>query len=363
MDSIEINGCKTFNLQEVNIMVTLVIWILLGAMGMYGMLYTASHKTIVIADNADARIDEIVDGQPGEGEILEQNNLIFLKNANVKASTIYIPLDKAIQAEDVVVENRYREKELWIYIQDTGADFYEENGIYGDLSPILSGSCKSQRGSVILKMQMNRVLEYYTTMEDDLMTITFKEPHDAYDYVAVIDPMGGGAEMGAILRGYAEKTLALQIANMVPDYLERSDIKIYFTRTEDVDVSREERLALAEAVDADLYIRICAGADEDVSRYGISALYNEDYFIPQCGNVELADALTRSVTIASGNRALGLFAAGEDSILQELTIAAAQINVGYLTNSTEGELLGWEEYRQKLAKGIADAITEVCTNE
>ncbi|MCM1187415.1 MAG: N-acetylmuramoyl-L-alanine amidase [Lachnoclostridium sp.] len=358
--SVETDERRITDIQEENMAVTLAIWVLLGAIGMGLMLYTASNKTIVIMDNADTHIDRIVE----EGGVLTQNKLVFLKNTLAAPRTIYIPLERTVQAEDVVVENRYREKELWIYIKGAEASYYEENGISGDISPIVSGSSESQRGSVILKMQMNRVLEYYTTMENGQMTISFKEPHEAYKYLVVIDPMGGGEEMGSILRGYAEKTLTLQIANLISEKLQRSDIKLYFTRTKDESMTKEERIGLVEAVDADLYIRICAGSrDGDPSVYGISALYNEEYYIPELSNVDLADALTRSVTIASGNRALGLFAADEDSILQDITTTGAQINVGYLTHPTEGELLGQEEYRNKLAQGIADAITEVCADE
>lgn len=349
--------------REVNMTVTLAIWILLSIAGMSCMLYAASRKAIVIMDHAGSGLGEMAEGLPGDEDFAEQGSLLFQESESAQLSAIYIPLEKKIQAEDVTVENRYRDKELWIYIQGAGADFYKQNQIYGDVSPILSGKVQMKRGGIVLKMQMKRVMEYYTTMEDNLMTITFKNPHDAYRYVAVIDPMGGGAEMGYILRGYAEKALALQIANLLPDCLQRSDIKLYFTRTEDVEVSREERLALVDAVDADFYVRICAGIDEDASRYGVSAAYNEEYFIPKPGNVELADALARSVATASGNRALGLFAADMDSILQDVKVAAAQINVGHLTNPAEGELLGWAEYRQKLAQGIADAVMEVCPNE
>ncbi len=350
-------------LREMNMALTLAIWILLSIAGMSCMLYAASRKAIVIRDHVGSGMGEMAEGLQGDDVFLEQDSLIFLEGERAGQYAIYIPLEKKLQAEDVTVENRYRDRELWIYIQGAGADFYKQNKIYGDVSPILSGKVQARRGGIILKMQMERVLEYYTTMEDELLTITFKNPHDAYRYVAVIDPMGGGAEMGYILRGYAEKALALQIANLLPECLQRSDIRLYFTRTEDAEASKEERLALAEAVDADFYVRICAGLDEDASRYGVSAVYNAEYFIPKPGNVELADALARSAAMASGNRALGLFAAEKDSILQDVTVAAAQINVGYLTNPAEGELLGWAEYRRKLAQGIADAIAEVCPNE
>lgn len=359
----EIKQIKEISIQEANMILTLALWIVLGIGCMSYMLYVASHKKIVIMDNANTSIDQIVGEQQGEEVIPSQNSLFLLSDVRGASSTIYIPLEKKVQAEDVVVENRYREKALWIYIRGTGADFYENNGIYGDISPILTGSSEAGRGSIILKMQMDRVLEYYTTMEDGLMTITFKEPHDAYKYIVVIDPMGGGMEMGAILRGYAEKTLALQVADLLAEQVQREDIKLYFTRTEDINVTKEERVELVNAVGADMYIRICANADEDASLYGISAFYNDEYYIPEFSNIDLADALTRCVTIASGNRALGLYAADEDSILQDITVAGAQINVGYLTHPAEGELLGLEEYQKALAQGIADAIMEVCKDE
>lgn len=53
---------------------------------------------------------------------------------------------------------------------------------------------------------------------------------------------------------------------------------------------------------------------------------------------------------------------GGRDILWQLKIPAARISLGYVTNSSERQLLEQESYQKKLAEGIAEAISEVYTN-
>ncbi|MCH5345079.1 MAG: N-acetylmuramoyl-L-alanine amidase [Acetatifactor sp.] len=355
----------TFDSKKMNMVITLILWTVLCVTCMVLMLYVALHKTIVIADEVPGQLAlSVADGQGG---IVGNSHVLTFTQQDGNEGSIRIPLAQDIKAENVVVENRYLNQELWVYIQGAEESFYDKNVIIGDVSPVVYGYCEEQRNGVILKIQMDDVWEYYSAMEygtsvsdsGNSMVISFRDPHEIYGQVVVIDPMGGGSETGSLYRGYAEKTLALQIARIISEKLEQSDIRLYFTRLEDVEVAEETRSELAKAVNADMYIRIAAGADEDVLNYGVAGFYNAEYYIPEIGNVQLADILTRNVTIASSNRAVGIFPAAEDSILQRLTVPAAQINVGYLTNEQEAALLGREFYRDKLAQGIVDAIEEV----
>ncbi len=354
---------KTKDYQKENKIITLILWVLICGVSISAMLYVAAHKTIVIADvqsggqslNAEAGADAT--------DAIETSYPLTMKEEALTDGSFSIPLDGKTTAEKVVVENRYWDKEIWIYIQGADEKFFAENPIHGDIGHIVKGDCEVQRNRLILKMQMDCIFEYRTIMDGNEMVLTFEEPKDVYEYVIVIDPACGGDETGAVMRGYAEKTLTLQIADMLSEKLKAEGVKLYFTRREDVEVGRRERIALTEELDADMYIGIAANQSEDTEKYGISAYYNDSYFIPEFGNVQLADVLTRCVTVASSNRAEGIIVAEKDSILQEISLPAAQINVGYLTHPVEGELLGTAEYREKLAQGIADAIMEVCADE
>lgn len=346
-------------LEKVNMIFTVVFWVAISLISMGLMYYVSSRKTIVISDTKNDSIEITAENSGTENQ--GSYNKLILNNLDGMAGEFGILLEKGMKAENVVIENRYTEKELRIYIKGADVEFYAENAVFGDISSIVQGECEPIKDGVILNFKMDGIYEYHTTMNDNMMTVSFEDPDKIYGLVVVIDPMGGGREDGNVLRGYAEKTLALQIAEKIPEKISDQGICIFLTRTDDVYVSEKERIAFVNDCMADLYIRIGVSSDNDENAYGISGIYNEEYFIPEFGNVELADTLTRNVTIAAGNRAVGLIPAGEGSILSNLKIPAAQINVGYFTNTKESALLSKDEYREKLAQGIADAITEVYT--
>ncbi len=342
-----------------NMIVTLVVWLLLFGAGMAVMLQTAFHKTIVIAEAAQERTG--LGENPGQTE--RQSTELVFQEAGGEKNHIYIPLESGVKAENVFLENRYMDREVWIYLKDGTEEFYGKEAIYGDISPLLAGSCERQEEGILLKLQAQRIYEYRSTMENGRMVLEFQEPGAVYEKIVVVDPAGGGSESGLVWGELAEKDIALQTALLLQKRMWQSDVKVYFTRLEDVEVSRKERLALAQEVGADFYLSIGVSVDEgDPSGYGIRSFYNEEYYIPEFGNVQFADIVTRHVAVSSVNRALGLFPAEQDSILAEIEIPAAQLCVGYLSNEKEAALLGQEAYLEKIAAGIEDAIGEAYGN-
>lgn len=272
-----------------------------------------------------------------------------------------VPLPSGIGPENIFTENRYMDRELWIYVQGGEADFYGENALYGDVSSVLGGYCQGREDGILLKLEMEDVMEYQSTLEGNVLTIACGEPHELYDLLVVLDPVGGGSDLGISGYGISEKELSLEVARQVQRSFSMSNVRLYLTRIEDIEISDQARVEFAEAIDADLYIRIGAQADtEDLDAYGVQGYYNEEYFIPDFGNVDLADIVTRQVTIACSNRALGIAPAPEDSILRNIRIPAVELSLGYLSNSQEELLLEQEAYRQKLAEGILNAISEAC---
>ena len=272
-------------------------------------------------------------------------------------------METGTKAENVVVENHYMERELWIYVQNGRKSFYREHQLTGDFSLVGNGICEAQNEGVLLRLSMKEILEYHSTLEEGTLKIDFVNPRESYDRIVVLEPVGGGRDRGVADSGCEEKNIALEVARQTAQLLEGSMVKIYLTRTEDTEVAQEVRRSFADWVDADLYLEIGLSADDaQESTYGIRAEYNDEYYLPDFGNVQWADCVTRQVTVASSNRAIGLFPAEEDDILWQLKIPAARISLGYVTNSSERQLLEQESYQKKLAEGIAEAISEVYTN-
>ena len=255
------------------------------------------------------------------------------------------------------------EKELWVYIQTGRKTFYKEHKITGDLTLVEKGICESGNEGVLLRLTMKDVLEYHSTLEEGVLRIDYVMPKELYDRIVVLDPAGGGSNRGVTASGCQEKDIALKVAKQTAQLMEDQKVKVYLTRSEDTEVSKEARRMFADWVGADLYLEIGLSADpENEAAYGICAEYNDEYYIPEFGNLQWADCVARQVTVAASNRAVGVVPAADGDVLWDLTIPAARISLGYVTNSSERQLLEQDSYQKKLAEGIAEAINEVYTN-
>lgn len=333
--------------QQQNRRITLILWLLLGSMSMGIMLWTAAHKTVVISALSQEQGGLVTENQ---AERSHEMQLAMAEDRKAERE-ICIPLETGTKAENVVVENHYMERELWIYVQNGRKSFYREHQLTGDFSLVGNGICEAQNEGVLLRLSMKEILEYHSTLEEGTLKIDFVNPRESYDRIVVLDPVGGGRDRGVADSGCEEKNIALEVARQTAQLLEGSMVKIYLTRTEDTEVAPEVRRSIADWVDADLYLEIGLSADDaQESTYGIRAEYNDEYYLPDFGNVQWADCVTRQVTVASSNRAIGLFPAEEDDILWQLKIPAARISLGYVTNSSERQLLEQESYQKSWRK-------------
>lgn len=349
------NNDKTKQRKE-NMWLELCLWTLLCACVMAVMLSFAANKTIVIAD-VSPELSGSLDGLGGDGTA--QGKELLVQKTSDTGNLFYIPLPKGIKAENVMVENHYIHGELWLGIQCGDESFYEENALTGNTGAIREGRYELQEEGVLLKLEMQRVMEYRSTLKGDVLEVACYAPGELYDCVVVLDPVADERAAGTADGQAQAENAALSIARMVQKNMALEGVRIYLTRAEGAELSEEGRLALTQQVGADLYIGICVSRDEEnPDKYGILCYYNQDYFISDFGNVQLADILTRETAIASSNRALGLDAAERDSLLGHMKIPAAILSVGYLSNPQERELLGQENYQEKLAEGILKALSK-----
>ncbi|MDE7331985.1 MAG: N-acetylmuramoyl-L-alanine amidase [Lachnospiraceae bacterium] len=279
-----------------------------------------------------------------------------------EADTSYlrIPVPEGCGAEDIGIENHYMDRELYVLIRGAEENFYRENAISGNREMIAQGNYEQDEEGVKLKFQLTGMFEYRTILENNDLYISFFSPREAYDRIVVIDPACGGLNAGHEQGSIKEKDISLQIALKLKEKLDETDIKVYYTRMDDRNPGEEVRAGLANDAKADMYIRIQADASEDSSVYGITAVYNGDFFIPGFGSLELADCLEKEVVTSVSGKALGLSEAkaGEYAV-RHVMVPAAAVKVGCITNQQEAALLVREEYQDKIAEGIYNAIIKV----
>ena len=291
-----------------------------------------------------------------EGEEEEFQKLTFSAEG-ADTSYLRIPLPDGCKAGDIAIENYYMDQEMWILIDRAESDFYAKNAISGNQESVRQGIYEETEKGTKLRFKLTGIFEYHTILENNELYISFLNPREVYDKIVVIDPACGGLQTGYTQDGLREKEINLAIAGKLKEKLDRSGIKAYFTRMDDVNPGQESRIRLANEIRADLCIRIELGADEDGAAYGTAAVYNEDYFIPGFGSMELAKLLEEEVVSSIKGKGLGLEKAPEDEdFLRYITVPAAALKAGYATNKQEAALLVREEYQEKIAAGIYNAI-------
>ena len=178
--------------------------------------------------------------------------------------------------------------------------------------------------------------------------------------IVVLDPGHGGSDAGAIgPTGVSEKSVSLAVALKAQRLLTASDYRVVMTRTTDVDVAApgvSDATELQARVDkapsnADLFISIHCNAFSNGKANGM-----ETYHAPGAVKGEqLARLLNEELERLGGLGNRGVKAA-RFYVMTHSKCPASLIELGFITNPREEKLLASEDYQQKLAQAITNAV-------
>ena len=168
----------------------------------------------------------------------------------------------------------------------------------------------------------------------------------------VVDAGHGGKDNGAYRKfGGAEKIANLDVAKRLSRKLRESQLKIVMTRSTDVFIPLEERVAIENAQKNSIFVSIHFN---DSRRRGIRGF--ETYY-HSANSSDLAHRIqSKLMTIPhSANR--GVHTANF-RVLRLAKYPAVLVECGFLSNRKEGGQARDDEYRELLADKIAEAIVE-----
>ncbi len=334
-----------------------------GAIALLAIVYFGMTKTIEISGVAQ---DDV---QLSSGVTEEQDDLVMLNMLSFDTSMEYtdyltIPLDPNVLPDDITIENHYMDSEFYIIIRDTDKSFYKTHALSGNKDNILEGTYEETKDGLALKFVMNGIYEFKTVLENNSLYVTCYSPRELYDKIVVIDPARGGLDMGATAEELSEKDITLAITKKIKELFDSDgSVKVYYTRMDDVNPKEELRVNLPNKIRADAYIRIEVDNVNDSAVYGVTTFYNDEYFIPGFGNVELADLMESEVVTAVKGKALGIYASkNNDYTLLHSTVPSTTIRVGCVSNKQEAILLGRDDYIAKIAQGIYGGVIKMYEN-
>ena len=178
--------------------------------------------------------------------------------------------------------------------------------------------------------------------------------------IIVLDPGHGGSDAGAIgPTGVTEKSVALAVSLKAQRLLDAAGYQVVMTRTTDVDVAAPgvpDSTELQARVDkappnAALFISVHCNAFSNGKANGM-----ETYHAPTAvKGARLARLLNEELERLGGLSNRGVKAA-RFYVMTHSKCPASLIELGFITNPREEKLLASEDYQQKLAQAITNAV-------
>lgn len=168
----------------------------------------------------------------------------------------------------------------------------------------------------------------------------------------VIDAGHGGQDPGArSVQGFYEKTVNLDVAMQIADILRQSGHRVIMTRDSDKFLELEDRAAVANRSNADIFVSIHADSAARQSANGFSV-----YVARSASNAaeqlaeSIDDRMTRTSISSNGVKK------ADFRVLVQTQCPAVLIELGYLSNYWEAKQLKNAAMQKKLAQAIADGI-------
>jgi parallel beta-helix repeat protein len=174
--------------------------------------------------------------------------------------------------------------------------------------------------------------------------------------LVAIDPGHGGKDSGAIgIGGLRESDIVLPLALEIANSLQNLGIQVHLTRSDDRSLTLAERVQSAEQANADLFVSIHANS-AGIGRPDINGL--ETYHYPgSTKGAALAQAIHNRIveTVTVRNRGIKQ---ANFLVLRKTSMPASLIETGFVTGQQDAANLANANYRNTMARAIAQGILQ-----
>lgn len=168
--------------------------------------------------------------------------------------------------------------------------------------------------------------------------------------------------------GIPEYELNLAVSLYLKEELMTRGYTVIMIREENnVNISNVERAVIANEAKADAFIRIHADSSDNSLAKGVMTIcqtsanpYNAEWYEK---SYKLSKLVLEEVVAETGAQKRYVWETDTMTGINWTTVPTTILEMGFMSNPEEDELMATEEYRRKIAKGVANAIDRYLKEE
>lgn len=286
------------------------------------------------------------------------------------AVAAHIIIPKLSEDSIAELEDEYINRRIRLTVNNSLYAAYNKDMVLCD-KPVVKGIeikdvCPPHGASVstLITIDLDGVYEYNLYEENNKYIIDMADIHSVYDKVIVVDAGHGGGDTGcgSCDSKHYEKDITLSIVKLLKERLDETDIKVYYTRLEDETVYLKPRVALANAVKADMFISIHCNYYDRYPAYKISGtetLYSSVNKKMKMQNKQLAKIMMNEFTSATSIKKRSVINRKKDLfILKKSRVPTTIVEMAYLSNVNDLKHFVNEKKIKKVVDGLYNGIVE-----
>jgi N-acetylmuramoyl-L-alanine amidase len=232
------------------------------------------------------------------------------------------------------------------------------------ISNISVKNISTEENKTIVTILTNKAARFSVGLSNDNSTLNIimadKNEVQSRLPLVVLDAGHGGKDPGASGSGLKEKDVNLDIILKVGAILNQKGIKVVYTRNNDTYLELNEITNIANLCNASLFVSLHCNSNlspdpSGTETYCYYPIDNPQLYMQKDERYNLASRLQQALVAKLGRNDRGVKQANF-AVLRNSEMPSALVELAFLSNPTEGELLKQESFKAGAAQAIADAI-------